>query len=60
MDFSGISYIGNTGRISFLLYDNFTFYKVDCLIERIYILELVQDMLEKGESDKGELEKMDK
>ena len=31
-DFSGISYIGNTGRISFLLYDNFAFYKIDCFI----------------------------
>ena len=30
--FSGISYIGNTGRISFLLYDNFAFYKIDCFI----------------------------
>lgn len=28
--FPGISYIGNTGRISFLLYDNFAFYKIDC------------------------------
>lgn len=32
LDFSGISYIGNTGRISFLLYDNFAFYKIDCFI----------------------------
>ena len=26
------NYIGNTGRISFLLYDNFAFYKIDCFI----------------------------
>lgn len=60
--FSGISYIGNTGRISFLLYDNFAFYKIDCFIlnNRMYNILLICDTLKKGESDKGELEKMDK
>ena len=55
--FSGISSVGDTGRISFLLYDNFAVYKIVCSSRNStgnFIWK------EKGESNKGELEKMDK